>query len=32
MPVAHYSLEETTAVVLMDDGKANALSEVSRSS
>jgi enoyl-CoA hydratase len=27
MPVAHYSLEGTTAVVQMDDGKANALSD-----
>lgn len=28
MPVAHYTLEGTTAVVRMDDGKANALSDV----
>ena len=27
MPVAHYRLEATTAVIQMDDGKANALSE-----
>jgi enoyl-CoA hydratase len=27
MPVAHYTLEGTTALVQMDDGKANALSE-----
>jgi enoyl-CoA hydratase len=27
MPVAHYQLENTTALVRMDDGKANALSE-----
>ncbi len=27
MPVAHYTLEGTTAIVQMDDGKANALSD-----
>ncbi len=27
MPVAHYSLEGTTALIKMDDGKANALSD-----
>ena len=27
MPVVHYTLEDTTAIVQMDDGKANALSE-----